>query len=60
MGAWEALLLDSSNGLALWGLGVIHAQREEFEESRKSFVKAEPFFPAYLNAQRDVIGGLAS
>lgn len=49
----QALMLDSSNGLALWGLGVIHAQREELEESRKFFEKAEPFFSDDVNFNVD-------
>lgn len=69
MGAWEALragrlddakyrfnqalMLDGSNGLALWGLGIVHAQREEFEESRKSFEKAEPLLSKDVNFNVD-------
>jgi tetratricopeptide (TPR) repeat protein len=49
----QALLLDRSNGLALWGLGIVHAQREEFEESRKSFEKAEPLLSKDVNFNAD-------
>lgn len=69
MGAWEALragrmddakyrfnqalLLESSNGSALWGLGIIHAQRGELEESRKSFEKADPLLSNDINFNVD-------
>ena len=49
----QALLLDSSNGLAHWGLGIIHAQREELEESRISFEKAEPMLSGDVNFNVD-------
>ncbi|MDD5248181.1 MAG: tetratricopeptide repeat protein [Rhodocyclaceae bacterium] len=49
----QALLLDRSNALALWGIAVIHAQKEEFEESRKSFEKAEPSLSNDVNFNVD-------
>jgi tetratricopeptide (TPR) repeat protein len=37
----QALLFDKSNGLALWGIAVIHAQKGEYGESLKAFQRAE-------------------
>jgi Flp pilus assembly protein TadD len=72
MGAWEALragrlddakcrfnqalLLDSSNALVLWGLGICYAQKGELEESRKSFEKADPMLSNDMNFNVDRIG----
>jgi len=37
----QALLFDKSNGLALWGIAVIHAKKGEYGESLKTFKRAE-------------------
>jgi tetratricopeptide (TPR) repeat protein len=37
----QALLFNKSNGLALWGIAIVHAQKREYKESLKNFEKAE-------------------
>lgn len=45
----QAFLFDKSNGLALWGIAIIHAQKGEYKESLKNFEKAEPSLSDDLN-----------
>jgi len=49
----QAFLFDKSNGLALWGIAIIHAQKGEYKESLKNFEKAEPSLSDDLDFSAD-------
>lgn len=49
----QAFSFDKSNGLALWGIAVIHANKGEYKESLMSFEKAEPALSEDINFNVD-------
>ena len=49
----QTFSFDKSNGLALWGIAVIHANKGEYKESLRSFEKAEPSLSEDINFNVD-------
>jgi tetratricopeptide (TPR) repeat protein len=49
----QAWLLDSKNGIALWGMAAIEADREKYEDSIQLFREAEPLVGDSINFSVD-------